>query len=101
MNYGIQQRQRLRLYRPLFCCETSQEVGKWYNELILDPADVLCRREQSAIPPIVCSQAGGIGEVEITQQVSARFQLAVPSAVCAVSEKKSDKRAEDRKVRRL
>ena len=63
-------------------------MGKWYNELILDPADVLCRREQSAIPPIVCSQAGGIGEVEITQQVSARFQLAVPSAVCAVSKKK-------------
>ena len=51
----------------------SQEVGKWFNELVLDPADVIWPREQSAIPSSVCSQACGIGEVKITQQVSARF----------------------------
>uniref|UniRef100_A0A0P5YKL2 Metabotropic glutamate receptor n=2 Tax=Daphnia magna TaxID=35525 RepID=A0A0P5YKL2_9CRUS len=45
-----------------------KEVGKWFNELELDPADVIWTREQSAVPSSVCSQPCGVGQVKITQQ---------------------------------
>lgn len=55
--------------KPEYDIVPKQEVGKWYNELELDPGDVVWTLNQSSIPSSVCSQPCGVGQVKITQQV--------------------------------